>query len=262
MHGNHPRLIFNIVRTGKGFDDHFREPRLGDAASRARFFKVVAETFPRRNGSKVRRILCSDKPLRNRQPGVAGHADPAVAPRLRSRPFNEVISILCKLPPPVGNIAFRMSHAAGIRVEHNIALRCPEGRISALKLLEPRNSILRNAGTFGNVIQTLTAHRFAVGTPGHNRGMAAVIIWAEDIGIDGRAVAHLQSHIFFKHNIAFKRRSAGCSYFSLFKQKTPARNEVVRHAGAHGTNLHGTTVRHGISVVAINADVFINHIGK
>ena len=91
--------------------------------------------------------------------------------------------------------------------------------------------------------------------------MAAVIIWAEDIGIDGRAVAHLQGHIFFKHNIAFKRSSAGRSYFSLFKQKTPARNEVVRHAGAHGADLHGTTVRHGISVVAINADVFINHIG-
>ena len=262
VRGDHPRLILNVVRTGKGFDDHFREPGLGDAATCARFFKVVAETFPRRNGSKVRRILCSDKPLRNRQPRVAGHADPAVAPRLRSRPLNEVVSILGKLPPPVGNIAFRMPHAAGIRIEHNIALRCPESRIGALKLLEPRNRILRNAGTFGNVIQALTAHGFAVGTPGHNRGMAAIVIWTEDIGIDGRAVAHFQSHIFFKHNIAFKGRSAGCSYFTLFEQKPPARNEVVRHAGAHGADLHGTTVRHGISVVAINADLFINHIGQ
>ena len=92
--------------------------------------------------------------------------------------------------------------------------------------------------------------------------MAAIIIWAEDIGIDGRAVAHLQGHIFFKHNIAFKRSSAGRSYFTLFEQKPPARNKVVRHAGAHGTDPHGTTVRHEISVVAINADLFINYIGK
>lgn len=69
-----------------------RRPRNSSAAQQVSI--RVAQAFPWRDAFQMRRLLHGGPVLSDAEPGVAGHSHRAVAPVVRGRMFNDVVTIL------------------------------------------------------------------------------------------------------------------------------------------------------------------------
>src|ERR1700693_1849158 len=93
----------------------------------------VSPTLPRSDRGQMRRLFSRNEPLGYGKPGVATHADLAVAPGLSTQPLDQVEAVQAVLTAPEMDIPFRAESAAHVHINDRIAVRAPVARIRTLE---------------------------------------------------------------------------------------------------------------------------------
>ena len=215
----HAGLVLKVILAGEGVKDGLGKDWIGNTATVGSLPEVVHKAFPGSDGSQMWRLLPCDEPLGHREPGIAAHANPAIAPRLLCRPLNGVVSVLGVLAPPVVKVALRVICPPAVRVDNDIAVAYPIGRVGTLEFFQAGSGCHRYPRPHGHVVQHLAADFLAIRAPGHQCRVPAFVSRSEYISVNDSAVTQGNGSVLLHYDVTGQRHGALTADSALFQQQ-------------------------------------------